>query len=163
MLIRAIGPTLTRNGIDPLLVLADPFLELHGPAGLITSNNNWRDTQEIAIQATGIPPTNDLESAILVTLAPGNVYGDRARQWPVGTPSSTPTPASSPTPAPAAAPHPRPDGNLQPPGGPHGVEWEFRWIHRLGDQPGAQPQRPNDQAAVPPGNRPGRGRWGVAR
>ena len=64
---------MTRNGIDPLLVLADPFLELHGPTGFVTIiNNNWRDTQEVEIQATGIPPTNNLESAILVTLAPGN-------------------------------------------------------------------------------------------
>src|SRR4030095_13145788 len=35
------------------------------------TNNNWRDTQEAEIQATGIPPTDDLESAILVTLNPG--------------------------------------------------------------------------------------------
>jgi hypothetical protein len=72
VLLRAIGPTLTRFGIDPALVLADPVLELHGPGAFVTIiNNNWRDTQEAAIQATGIPPTNDLESAILVTLAPG--------------------------------------------------------------------------------------------
>ena len=53
-------------------VLADPVLELHGPAGFTTiTNDNWRDTQEAAIQATGIPPTNNLESAIVATLAPG--------------------------------------------------------------------------------------------
>src|SRR5664279_1072604 len=47
-------------------------MELHGPGAFATiTNNNWRDTQEAAIQATGIPPTNDLESAILVTLNPG--------------------------------------------------------------------------------------------
>ena len=72
VLIRAIGPSLTHFGIDPLLVLADPVLELHGPGAFTTViNNNWRDTQEAAIQATGIPPTNDLESAIVATLAPG--------------------------------------------------------------------------------------------
>jgi hypothetical protein len=67
VLIRAIGPSLTRSGItDPLL---DPVLELHGPGTFATiTNNNWRDTQEDEIQATGIPPTHDLESAILVTL-----------------------------------------------------------------------------------------------
>ena len=61
---------MTRYGItDPLL---DPVLELHGPTGFVTIiNDNWRDTQQAAIQATGIPPTNDLESAILVTLNPG--------------------------------------------------------------------------------------------
>jgi hypothetical protein len=47
-------------------------LELHGPNGFVTiTNNDWRDTQEAAIQATGLPPTNDLESAIDATLAPG--------------------------------------------------------------------------------------------
>jgi hypothetical protein len=47
-------------------------LELHGPAGFATiTNDNWRDTQEAQIIATGIPPTDDLESAILVTLQPG--------------------------------------------------------------------------------------------
>jgi hypothetical protein len=62
---------LTRFGItDPLL---DPVLELHGPGTFATrTNNNWRDTQENEIQATGIPPTSDVESAILVTLNPGS-------------------------------------------------------------------------------------------
>jgi hypothetical protein len=70
VILRAIGPSLTRYFIVD--VLADPVLELRGPAGFTTViNNNWRDTQEAAIQATGIPPTNDLESAILVTLNPG--------------------------------------------------------------------------------------------
>ena len=53
-------------------VLADPVLELHGPGAFVTIiNDNWRDTQQAAILATGIPPTNDLESAIDATLAPG--------------------------------------------------------------------------------------------
>ena len=53
-------------------MLADPVLELHGTAGFATiTNDNWRDTQEAEIQATGIPPTNDLESAIVISLAPG--------------------------------------------------------------------------------------------
>ena len=53
-------------------VLADTVLELHGPAGFVTiTNDNWRDTQPLEIQATGIPPTNDLESAIVATLDPG--------------------------------------------------------------------------------------------
>jgi hypothetical protein len=54
-------------------VLADPTLELHDGAGtLLTSNDNWKDTQEADIMATGKAPPNDLESAILSTLAPGN-------------------------------------------------------------------------------------------
>jgi hypothetical protein len=74
VLLRAIGPSLTHFGVPN--VLADPLLELHGSGGFATiTNNNWRDTQEDAIQATGIPPTDDLESAILVTLTPGAYTG----------------------------------------------------------------------------------------
>ena len=70
MIVRAIGPTLAQSGVPN--VLADPVLELHGPSGFATIiNNNWRDTQEAEIIATGIPPTNDLESAIVETLDPG--------------------------------------------------------------------------------------------
>jgi hypothetical protein len=70
VLIRAIGPSLTQFGVPN--VLADPVLELHGPGAFVTiTNNDWRDTQEAAIIATGIPPTNNLESAIDVTLPPG--------------------------------------------------------------------------------------------
>jgi hypothetical protein len=70
VLLRAIGPSLTHFGIVD--VLADPVLELHGPGGFVTIiNDNWRDTQPIEIQGTGIPPTNDFESAIVATLAPG--------------------------------------------------------------------------------------------
>src|SRR5207247_10469487 len=63
----AIGPSLPVTG-----KLADPVMALHGPAGFTTIvNDNWRSTQEAEIIATGIPPTNDLESAIVATLAPG--------------------------------------------------------------------------------------------
>jgi hypothetical protein len=71
LLLRAIGPSLTRAGIaDPLF---DPTLELHNGNGtLITANNDWKDTQRAAIQATGVAPTSDKESAILFNTAPGN-------------------------------------------------------------------------------------------
>ena len=72
VLLRAIGPSLAQLGVpDPL---ADPVLELNGPTGFVTvTNNNWRDdpAQAILIEGTGIPPTNDLESAIDANLAPG--------------------------------------------------------------------------------------------
>jgi len=70
VIVRAIGPSLSHNGItDPL---ADPILELHGPSGFTTVvNDNWKDTQQAAIQATGLAPTNDLESAIDADLVPG--------------------------------------------------------------------------------------------
>lgn len=70
LLLRGIGPSLSQFGI--LNVHADPALELHGPSGfIIGSNDNWRDTQEAEIIATGRAPSNDLESAIVADLAPG--------------------------------------------------------------------------------------------
>ena len=72
VLLRGIGPSLIPFGVPD--ALADPVMELHGPSPFVTIiNDNWRDdpAQAILIKATGIPPTNDLESAIYATLAPG--------------------------------------------------------------------------------------------
>jgi hypothetical protein len=76
VLLRAIGPSLTQFGVPN--ALPDPVLELHGPGAFVTiMNDNWKEdpAQEAAIQATGIPPTNDLESAIDTTLNPGAYTG----------------------------------------------------------------------------------------
>jgi uncharacterized delta-60 repeat protein len=73
LLVRAIGPSLTQFGVPN--ALADPVLELHGPSGFVTiTNDNWRDdpAQEALILATGLAPTNNLESAIHAILVPGN-------------------------------------------------------------------------------------------
>jgi hypothetical protein len=73
VLLRAIGPSLTQFGVPN--ALADPLLELHGPAGFTTiTDDNWRDDplQAFQIEATGIAPTNDLESAIDASLNPGS-------------------------------------------------------------------------------------------
>jgi hypothetical protein len=68
VIVRAIGPSLPLPG-----ALGNPTLELHdGNGALIASNDNWRTDQEAEIIATGIPPSNDLESAIVRDLAPGN-------------------------------------------------------------------------------------------
>jgi sugar lactone lactonase YvrE len=71
VLLRALGPSLGSAGVsDPL---ADPILELHDSNGvLIASNDNWKSDQQSEIEATGIPPTNDLEAAIFATLTPGS-------------------------------------------------------------------------------------------
>jgi hypothetical protein len=71
ILLRGIGPSLSDFGItNPL---ADPTLELRDNNGvLIVSNDNWRSTQETAIEDTGLAPNDDLESAILATLAAGS-------------------------------------------------------------------------------------------
>jgi len=71
VVVRAIGPTLANNGVAG--VLADPVLELHGSDGaLLGSNNNWKDRQQAELEATGLAPTNDAESAIVTALPPGN-------------------------------------------------------------------------------------------
>ncbi len=68
VIVRGIGPSLTGFGVPG--ALADPILELHDGSGqLIASNDDWKDTNRAAIEASGIPPTNDLESAIVATLA----------------------------------------------------------------------------------------------
>jgi len=71
VILRAIGPSLAQHGItNPLL---DPTLELHnGNGAIIAFNDNWRDTQQTEIEATGLAPTDNRESAIVSTLAPGN-------------------------------------------------------------------------------------------
>jgi hypothetical protein len=72
VILRAIGPSLQSFGLAG--VLADPVLELHGPAGFVTvTNDNWQDDpdQTTQIQASGLAPRNSLESAIIATLVPG--------------------------------------------------------------------------------------------
>ena len=39
---------------------------------MIQANNDWRATQEVALQNTGLAPTNNLESAILISVPPGS-------------------------------------------------------------------------------------------
>ncbi len=68
MIVRAIGPSL--NGVTG--ALADPVLELHDSNGvLVASNDNWMGTQKSEIEATGLAPTDDRESAIVENLAAG--------------------------------------------------------------------------------------------
>ncbi len=69
-MLRAIGPSLAQQGVSGALL--DPTLELVDSHGNTLSNDNWRATQEAEINATTIPPTNDKEAAMVVTLAPGN-------------------------------------------------------------------------------------------
>jgi uncharacterized delta-60 repeat protein len=67
VLVRAIGPSLPVPG-----KLQDPTLELRdGNGALLRSNDNWRSDQEVEIIATTIPPSSDLESALIATLPSG--------------------------------------------------------------------------------------------
>ena len=69
VVIRGIGPSLAAAGIQG--ALQDPILELHYPGGFVNTNDNWKDTQASAIQATGLAPKDDRESAFSYNLAPG--------------------------------------------------------------------------------------------
>jgi hypothetical protein len=69
VLVRAIGPELTPLGVNG--ALEDTTLELHDKDGVqIVSNDDWKETQQADIEATGLAPADDRESAILATLAP---------------------------------------------------------------------------------------------
>ncbi len=68
VIVRALGPSLAVNGNPVAGRVADTTLELVGPGGTIMSNDNWRTTQQAEIIASLVPPTNDLESAIVATL-----------------------------------------------------------------------------------------------
>jgi sugar lactone lactonase YvrE len=79
VIIRAIGPSLTRLGVPA--ALANPQLELHNANSIIARNDDWQTTQiggiitsnQVAeIQNSHLAPTNPAESAIIATLQPGN-------------------------------------------------------------------------------------------
>ena len=71
VIVRGIGPSLETAGLPLASILADPTLDLYQGDTLIMSNDNWKDSQETEIEATGLQPTNDLESAIVASLDPG--------------------------------------------------------------------------------------------
>jgi len=71
VVIRAMGPSLAQFGISNFL--ADPTVAVYNSnGGLVSSNDNWKTSQQTAIQLTGLAPADDLESAILVTLPVAN-------------------------------------------------------------------------------------------
>ncbi|HWX17945.1 MAG TPA: SGNH/GDSL hydrolase family protein, partial [Chthoniobacterales bacterium] len=70
VIVRALGPSLSNFGVPG--PLADPMLTIYDSnQAIVARNDNWRDTQQAEIEATGLAPQNNLESAIVVTLAPG--------------------------------------------------------------------------------------------
>lgn len=67
VLLRGLGPSLGFPG-----TLRDPGIELHDTSGnLVALNNNWSDSQQSGIEATGLAPHDFRESALLMSLAPG--------------------------------------------------------------------------------------------
>jgi phospholipase/lecithinase/hemolysin len=72
LVFRALGPSLANFGVaNPLL---DPTLELYDSNGnQIAANDDWKNPQQQAIQATNLAPSNTKEAAIVAAfLTPGN-------------------------------------------------------------------------------------------
>ncbi|HSH38827.1 MAG TPA: hypothetical protein VK993_08575, partial [Chthoniobacterales bacterium] len=71
VIVRTIGPSLTKAGVAG--ALQDTTLEFVDGNGMaVTSNDDWRTGgQEQEIIATTVPPTDDRESAVVASLAPG--------------------------------------------------------------------------------------------
>jgi len=75
LVFRGIGPTLAPN-VPAGTALADPTLQIYksipdSSPVVIAWNNNWRDTQQAELIATGVAPLNDNEAAIKISVAPG--------------------------------------------------------------------------------------------
>ena len=80
LIVRAVGPSLSAAGVGG--AMEDPVLELYDGAGeLVSENDDWRDGRQAdEITATGVAPSSVRESAIVVTLNPGN-YTAVVRGW----------------------------------------------------------------------------------
>jgi hypothetical protein len=71
--VRGLGPTLSQPPFNLSGTLADPVVTLvDGNGNVVRNNNDWKNTQQAAIQATGLAPPNDLEAAVLATVAAGH-------------------------------------------------------------------------------------------
>ena len=73
LVFRALGPSIKANGTVIPQDLEDPTLELRDSNGVVlVSNDNWKDSpQRSEIEANGLAPGDDRESAILRSLDPG--------------------------------------------------------------------------------------------
>lgn len=69
IVLRGLGPSLKKFGLDP--VLADPVLELHASDGSVIANNDDWKANQAAITAAGLAPEDDREAALRITLVPG--------------------------------------------------------------------------------------------
>ena len=69
VIVRAIGPSLGNFGVPN--AIPDPTLELRdGNGALVAFNDDWRTDQQAQIIATGLAPSENLESAIVRSLSP---------------------------------------------------------------------------------------------
>lgn len=73
VVVRGIGPSLAVGKTPVAGRLMDPVIELHKSDGsVVMANDDWKETQRTEIQQTGLAPKDDRESAIVVSLDPGN-------------------------------------------------------------------------------------------
>ena len=72
LLLRGMGPSLAGANVPANQVLLDPVLELHGPAGVIAQNDNWKDSPSRGLfEGTAFQPNDDREAVIVATVQPG--------------------------------------------------------------------------------------------
>ena len=70
VVVRALGPSLTASGVHD--AIADPMLEVHDGNGNVTSNDDWQTAANGGSIPVALQPPDPLESAIQMSLAPGN-------------------------------------------------------------------------------------------
>jgi hypothetical protein len=79
VLVRAVGPSLTNQGLGAAEVLADPTVEVHKGAPIIAQNDNWTEEANAAqitataaaIGASALAGSDTKSSALLIDLDPG--------------------------------------------------------------------------------------------
>jgi uncharacterized delta-60 repeat protein len=69
VIVLGIGPSLAQFFSGSL---SNPTLELYQGDTLLQMNDDWKTDQQADIEATGLAPTNELESAVVRTLDPGS-------------------------------------------------------------------------------------------
>lgn len=69
VIVRAQGASLGAFGVTGQL--SDTVLDLYQGSMLLQSNDDWKATQQTPIQASGMAPGADTDSAMIVTLQPG--------------------------------------------------------------------------------------------
>lgn len=73
VIVRALGPSLSSNGIQE--VAGNPRLVVHREGKPITENSDWKEDSragELAQKYKTLAPSNDKEAALLLTLLPGS-------------------------------------------------------------------------------------------
>jgi hypothetical protein len=72
VIFRAMGPSLSVNGVPVSRTLADPTLELHDGNGVtIAFNDDWKDNQQAEIDAGSLAPADDREAVVIANFPPG--------------------------------------------------------------------------------------------